>query len=461
MRSPSANYPASLRVSFEVLSLYMHEIALQTDNGNDEFKAPYTAESTKEALIGDATLTPAHVRALTACLLAIDGIFDAFLGMDVASLRCIPVFNFVRVAYATVVMIKLYLFASSPNSELGTVINKDQMKVEQHLNALLGKFRAVAEGNRSRPAGKFMIVLAMIRSWFLKQQHQVNTAAEGREGDAQEQQQRNAADPGNPAADRVLTPKPAAVSASPSGTGTPSTMPGGVASAAQPYFPSSTFLSVANSNNNVNNYNTNSNRTSASSPAGVATPSLSVVSGVSVSTPGAANDMQAVSQQPYAPAYSSANTPLQLLSEIAANDYAASAATVSAAIPQQQQGGGVSSASASSIPPWPPFYGGMESGSGGAGGGSAGSVAASAQAGPVPQQPLMPPPPPTAAQSLSSADYLAQYPNLNLGDNYEFALDLTFAGLTEGPAGMDLSDGLHFLLADPWFGGVSSGGFQF
>ncbi len=89
--------------------------------------------------------------------------------MDVNDIRCLPVFNFVRVAYAVVILIKMYFAASSTKSELGKVIDKDNMKVEQHVEHLLDKFRATAADDRSRPAAKFMVVLAMLRSWFQKQ----------------------------------------------------------------------------------------------------------------------------------------------------------------------------------------------------------------------------------------------------------------------------------------------------
>ncbi|KAL2261170.1 hypothetical protein VTK26DRAFT_4623 [Humicola hyalothermophila] len=154
----------SLKISFHVLSLYMHEIATHNDNVDDSKLNP-----TAEALLGsDAPLSPAHINALSACLTAIDGIFEVFLSLDIHTIRCLPVFNFVRVAYAVVVLVKLYFAASSPKSELGKVINKDNMKVEQHLDNLLKKFRATAAEDKNRPAAKFLVVLFMIRSWFHK-----------------------------------------------------------------------------------------------------------------------------------------------------------------------------------------------------------------------------------------------------------------------------------------------------
>lgn len=161
---------ASLMMSFHILSLYMHEVALHGESGDKEvFKPPFVTDALSGVLVGDGALTPARISALSACLTAIDGIFETFLAMDIASVRSLPVFNFVRVAYATVVLMKMYFAASAPESELGKVINKDNLKVEVHLEALLDKFSATTADDRSRPASKFLMVLIMIRSWFQKQ----------------------------------------------------------------------------------------------------------------------------------------------------------------------------------------------------------------------------------------------------------------------------------------------------
>ncbi|KAH8891886.1 hypothetical protein GQ53DRAFT_647871 [Thozetella sp. PMI_491] len=158
---PPEDRQPSLQLGFHVVNLYMHEIATQADFLDQQPGG--------EGDSVELPLTPAHINAISACLTAIDGIFEVFLGMDVASIRCLPVFNFVRVAYAVVILIKMYFAASAEKSELGKVIDKDNMKVEQHVEQLLEKFRATAADDRSRPAAKFMVVLAMLRSWFQKQ----------------------------------------------------------------------------------------------------------------------------------------------------------------------------------------------------------------------------------------------------------------------------------------------------
>ncbi|KAI1274359.1 hypothetical protein F5Y07DRAFT_217182 [Xylaria sp. FL0933] len=164
---PKEDRQPSLLLSFSVMSLYMHEIALQT---NEERTAPSNAEALRDPIpgLGDS-LTAAHISALSSCLTAIDGIFETFLALDEATIRCLPIFNLVRVSYAVVVLIKIYFSATSPNSELGKVINKDNMKVAEYIDRLLEKFRMTAAADKSRPAGKFFMVLVMVRSWFHKQ----------------------------------------------------------------------------------------------------------------------------------------------------------------------------------------------------------------------------------------------------------------------------------------------------
>ncbi|KAI1122508.1 hypothetical protein F5Y10DRAFT_72395 [Nemania abortiva] len=163
---PDEDKQPSLLLSFSVMSLYMHEIALQT---NEEYSTS-NAEALRDPIpsAGDS-LTSAHISALSSCLTAIDGIFETFLSLDISTIRCLPIFNFVRVAYAVVVLIKIYFSASSPTGELGKVIEKENMKVSEYIDRLLEKFRETAASDKSRPAGKFLMVLVMVRGWFHKQ----------------------------------------------------------------------------------------------------------------------------------------------------------------------------------------------------------------------------------------------------------------------------------------------------
>jgi hypothetical protein len=163
---PEIQRPA-LKMTGHVVNLHMHEIAMHVDHGVEEFQPPFT----EEALLGSENpepdlLTPAHINALSTCLTSIDGIFETFLSFEVDVIRCLPLFHFVRVAYAVVVLMKMFFAAATPNSELGKVIDKDNMKVEYYLDGLLEIFKATAADGKSRPASKFLVVLIMLKSWF-------------------------------------------------------------------------------------------------------------------------------------------------------------------------------------------------------------------------------------------------------------------------------------------------------
>ena len=147
----------------------MHESALQADASTEKLEPPFTETSVNEGIVREEPLSAAHVNALTSCLSAINGIFTTFLNLEVTSIRCLPVFNFVRVAYAVVVLMKMYFSASTAGSELGHVFTRESMQVQYYLDALLDKFRATAADDKCRPASKFLVVLAMLRSWFVKQ----------------------------------------------------------------------------------------------------------------------------------------------------------------------------------------------------------------------------------------------------------------------------------------------------
>ncbi|XP_044724821.1 C6 transcription factor (War1) [Hirsutella rhossiliensis] len=160
----------TLKIGFHLLSLYMHELVLHSNMSTEQIRPPFNTDAIRDGMVGRAEpLSAAHINALSACLGAIAGILDTFLAMDVSAIRCLPVFNFVRVAYAVVVLMKMFFSASDPRFELGSIIGRGDLRVDFYLDALLQKFRVTAADDRCRPAAKFLVVLVMLKSWFLRQ----------------------------------------------------------------------------------------------------------------------------------------------------------------------------------------------------------------------------------------------------------------------------------------------------
>ncbi|KAI9885943.1 MAG: hypothetical protein M1823_002269 [Watsoniomyces obsoletus] len=162
----------TVQLNAHVLDLYMHEIAIHIDHIVDDFRAPCGIghdtgkDRTGPARPASEPLTAIHIDALMRCVSAIHSIIGIFLSFDVEKMRVLPIIHFVRVAYAVVCLTKMYFAATSPNSELGKVISVEDLKVERNLDGLLEGFRLAAEGDRCKPASKFMMVLVMLKTWF-------------------------------------------------------------------------------------------------------------------------------------------------------------------------------------------------------------------------------------------------------------------------------------------------------
>lgn len=177
---------ATLTMTGHVVNLYMHEVAMHVDHNVDEFKPPFTEDALRTVNPDQGSLSTAHISALSSCLASIDGIFECFLTFDVDTVRCLPVGHFVRVAYAVVVLIKMYFAASAPNSELGKVINKDDMKVDYYLDRLVNIFKASAAEEKSRSSTKFLMVLVMLKTWFVRQREGKQSESSGQPSESRE-----------------------------------------------------------------------------------------------------------------------------------------------------------------------------------------------------------------------------------------------------------------------------------
>lgn len=165
-----SSFAATVAMTFNTVNLYMHELVLNSSAAVESDRPPFSTESlTVSMLSADAPPSAVHISALSTCLISIHGVFEVFLAMPMNSARCLPVYFFVRVAYALVILIKMSFSAAKAGSELGRVIGPEDMKVQYYLDALVNKFRDLSADEQCRPAAKFLIVLAMLRTWVARQ----------------------------------------------------------------------------------------------------------------------------------------------------------------------------------------------------------------------------------------------------------------------------------------------------
>ncbi|KAH0613496.1 uncharacterized protein H6S33_005382 [Morchella sextelata] len=165
----------SLQLAYNIIMIYAHEIALHRDHNVDDFQPPYTESMMREPSIKpNELLSSFHLDAISRCLSSSHQVLETFMGMTIQAIRSVPVFTFVRTSYACIILIKLYFSASHPQSELGKVIDKNSLKVDEYMDRLLDTLKKAADGKASKQAGRFTAILQMIRHWYSNQKAEID-----------------------------------------------------------------------------------------------------------------------------------------------------------------------------------------------------------------------------------------------------------------------------------------------
>jgi hypothetical protein len=117
--------------------------------------------------------------ALEACLKAAHGILDTMLSFSIEIVKTLPMLiYFVRCTYAIVILIKMHVAVSTPNSELGKMMKPEDLRVEYYVDSLINLFSYVAKEEEFRPHPKVLRILSVLRDWFEK--HKETVAAQQR-----------------------------------------------------------------------------------------------------------------------------------------------------------------------------------------------------------------------------------------------------------------------------------------
>ena len=162
---------ATLHISVSVINLYLHEIVLHVGHNISDFRPPFIEECVPQPLSTRRPQlpTPTQQSSLAVCFVSVKDVLDIFLSFDPETLCSLPVFNFVRAAYAVVVLIKLHSIASQPDRGLFGIIDKDELQVEVYLQQLLKSLQAAVQTKKSKITSIFYLILQMLQLWFRRQ----------------------------------------------------------------------------------------------------------------------------------------------------------------------------------------------------------------------------------------------------------------------------------------------------
>lgn len=166
---------AFLEITYHANNIYVHEIALHPDYDVDDFRPPFFIAVKIPSTQSQTALTPPYINAIIQCISSADALILAFLSMGVEEVIQCPVLVFVRVVYATVVLIKLSISASMPSSELGKIIAPESNKIDTYLEQLLIHLRTAAKFNKGSKhvvSSKFLGILTKLKLWCQSQKQQ-------------------------------------------------------------------------------------------------------------------------------------------------------------------------------------------------------------------------------------------------------------------------------------------------
>jgi hypothetical protein len=176
--------PAPLQSHFNIINLYLHEIVLHVGHNINDFRPPFMEETVQppESAQKDQYLTPMQRNGLATCIISAHNVFDIFLGYDAETIASLPVFNFVRVAYAAVVLIKIHIRASRPDSDCSSIIDKRDLNTESYLQRLVESLQRLEPGNQGM-GSLFYFLLLILQMWFDRFQKRRQNDAEAFEAE--------------------------------------------------------------------------------------------------------------------------------------------------------------------------------------------------------------------------------------------------------------------------------------
>lgn len=97
--------------------------------------------------------------AISVCIAAEQALLETFCTFSAQGLACAPVATFVRCGYAFIVLMKVASTSALPNSVLGKLIGRDELRMDEYFNRALGAILQAAKSDRSCMPARLALML--------------------------------------------------------------------------------------------------------------------------------------------------------------------------------------------------------------------------------------------------------------------------------------------------------------
>ncbi|RDW89700.1 hypothetical protein BP6252_01732 [Coleophoma cylindrospora] len=161
----------SLLFMYRHMGIYIHELSMHDDHLPEDFKPPYRMNS---IFVNEANRanTAQYIDSLAACITSAQNTLDLFLSTDIETLRCFPVFTYVRMLYSMVVLVKLQTSANATTSPIGGAIDSPSLRIDEYFERLINHLMLAVGPVEFRSAYTFCGGIMRLRKWHKDQEVQ-------------------------------------------------------------------------------------------------------------------------------------------------------------------------------------------------------------------------------------------------------------------------------------------------
>jgi hypothetical protein len=160
----------AITLQYHYTQLHLHEIAMHDDHPVQDFMPPFGLEKIL-SIQPYPRATSSYIDSTAISISSAQAFLDILLNMDIDTLRMIPIFNYVRMAYALITLVKLYISSKSPTSPIGAVLDSKSLKVGYYISALMETLIEATGPNECRAPYTFLGMVLRLQGWHTSQEH--------------------------------------------------------------------------------------------------------------------------------------------------------------------------------------------------------------------------------------------------------------------------------------------------
>lgn len=159
----------ALLIAYHHIQMFIHEVALHDDHNPTGFMSPFRMDSIL-SIAPEIRANSSYVKEVTTIISSAHSMLDLFLETDREVLRSFPIYNFVRLAYAAIVLTKLHISSKSPTSLVGSVLVPESIRLGFYLQALIAKLGEAVGPMECRAPFTFLGLLMRLQIWYKSQE---------------------------------------------------------------------------------------------------------------------------------------------------------------------------------------------------------------------------------------------------------------------------------------------------